>query len=78
MLDNHGKASTWCDAEWHDSPYSARNGGFLHSPEDLFRDPVAREVYRKKLRYLYEHLIGVPVPGGGKPRCRFIRERVSE
>ena len=52
VVDNHGKASTWCDPEWEDSPYNIVNGGFLRSPEDLFRNPIAREIYKKKLRYI--------------------------
>ena len=52
VLDNHGKASTWCDSEWADSPYNRINGGFLDSPEQLFSDPVAKAAYKKKLRYL--------------------------
>lgn len=42
---------------------------------DNFRAP---DNPRKRIRYLYEHLIGTPVPGGGKPRCRFLREQVAQ
>ena len=52
VVDNHGKASTWCDPEWEDNPYNMVNGGFLRSPEDFFRNPIAREIYKKKLRYI--------------------------
>ena len=52
VIDNHGKCSTWCDAEWHDNPCNERNGGFLASPEDYFRSPAARELHRKRLRYI--------------------------
>jgi len=52
VIDNHGKASTWCDPEWEDNPYNQVNGGFLDSPEDFFRNPIAREIYKKKLRYI--------------------------
>ncbi|NQT89621.1 DUF5060 domain-containing protein [bacterium] len=51
-LDNHGKASTWTDPEWEDNPYNELNGGFLKSPEEWFRNPIAKEIYKKKLRYL--------------------------
>ena len=52
VLDNHGKASTWTDPEWEDSPYNEVNGGFLTSPEEFFRNPIAKEIYKKKLRYI--------------------------
>ncbi len=52
VVDNHGKCSTWCDPEWEDNPFNERNGGFLASPEDYFRSPLAREWHKKKLRYL--------------------------
>jgi len=52
VIDNHGKCSSWCDPEWEDNPYNELNGGFLSSPEDFFRNPIAREIYKKKLRYI--------------------------
>jgi len=52
VIDNHGKASSWTDPEWEDNPYNELNGGFLASPEDFFRNPIAKEIYKKKLRYI--------------------------
>ena len=52
VIDNHGKASTWCDPEWEDNPYNELNGGFLASPEDYYRNPIAKETHKKLLRYL--------------------------
>ncbi|MBM4037881.1 MAG: DUF5060 domain-containing protein [Planctomycetes bacterium] len=52
VIDNHGKTSTWCDPEWEDNPYNELNGGFLASPEDYFRNPIAKENHKKLLRYL--------------------------
>ena len=52
VIDNHGKASTWTDPEWEDNPYNKINGGFLASPEEFFRNPIAKAIYRKKLRYI--------------------------
>jgi hypothetical protein len=52
VLDNHGKASSWTDPEWEDSPYNELNGGFLNSPEEYFRNPMAKEIYKKTLRYI--------------------------
>ena len=52
VIDNHGKASTWCDPEWEDNPYNQLNGGFLAGPQEFFRNPVAKAIYKKKLRYI--------------------------
>jgi len=52
VIDNHGKASTWTDPEWEDNPYNEVNGGFLSTPEDFFRNLMAKEIYKKKLRYI--------------------------
>jgi len=52
VLENHGKASTWCDQEWADSPYNEVAGGFLTSPEQFFSDRRAKEIYKQKLRYI--------------------------
>jgi hypothetical protein len=37
---------------------------------DNFRVPERKE----KLRYASDFLIGLPTPGGGKPKAKFIRE----
>ena len=52
VIDNHGKTSTWCDPEWEDNPYNELNGGFLTSPEDYYRNPIAKENHKKLLRYI--------------------------
>ena len=52
VLDNHGKASTWVDDEWADSPYNQANGGFLDRPEEFFENADAKAIYKKKLRYI--------------------------
>jgi len=52
VIDNHGKASTWTDPEWEDNPYNEVNGGFLTTPEDYFRIPMAKENHKKLLRYI--------------------------
>jgi len=52
VIDNHGKCSTWTDPEWEDNPYNQLNGGFLAGPEEFFRNPIAKRIYRKKLRYI--------------------------
>jgi hypothetical protein len=56
VIDNHGKYSSWCDEEWDYSPYNARNrvsGGFLSRPDNFFSDKRAKELYRRKARYIF-------------------------
>ena len=54
VIDNHGKyaARTQCDAEWRNSPYNVRNGGFLNWPEEFFVSEKALKCHKKKLRYI--------------------------
>lgn len=52
VLENHGKFSDWCDPEWSYSPYREELGGGDLSPMEFFSDPQARDIYRKKLRYI--------------------------
>jgi len=52
VLDNHGKASTWCDPEWINNPYNADNGGPAYDTEDYFANQQARDIYKKTLRYV--------------------------
>jgi hypothetical protein len=52
VLENHGKASTFCDPEWADNPFNEENGGFLTNCKQFFSRPHAREQYKKKLRYI--------------------------
>ncbi len=52
LIVNHGSCSTFCDQEWNDNPYNRKNGGFLDSPDDFFRDPEARRLFQQRLRYI--------------------------
>jgi len=52
VLDNHGKASTWCDPEWINNPYNADNGGPAYDVEDYFTNQEAKDTYKKTLRYI--------------------------
>ena len=52
VLDNHGKGSWWVDTEWWNSPYRDVNGGFLHSPDELFTNARAKRMYKNRLRYI--------------------------
>jgi len=52
LIINHGSVSTYCDQEWQDSPYNVKNGGFLNSPEEFFTDEKAKNLFKKRLRYI--------------------------
>lgn len=55
VIDNHGKASGFCDSEWGLSPYNRRNlrdGGFCRNCNELFTNPKARACYRDLYRYI--------------------------
>jgi hypothetical protein len=38
--------------EWGDNPYNAANGGPLATPADMFTDPTARALFKRRLRYI--------------------------
>jgi len=39
-------------AEWQNNPYNAANGGPCAKPEDFFTDATARDLFKRRLRYL--------------------------
>jgi len=51
-LENHGKFSTFADAQWKENPYNKKNGGMVQTPDAFFTSVEARDVYQKKLDYL--------------------------
>ncbi|NLG83453.1 MAG: DUF5060 domain-containing protein [Firmicutes bacterium] len=51
-LTNHGQFSRSTDAEWDRNPYNVANGGFLQEPAEFLTDPRAKELFRRKLRYI--------------------------
>ncbi len=51
VLNNHGRASSWVDAEWGDHPYNTARGGFVDQPMGFFDHPRALELQRQLLRY---------------------------
>ncbi len=56
-LDYHGALKTKPDAwggnnYWRTHPYNKANGGPCARPEEFFRSPEARRLYRNRLRYL--------------------------
>ena len=40
------------EGSWISNPYNAKNGGPCAKPEDFWTDPTARELYKRRLRYL--------------------------
>jgi hypothetical protein len=52
VFDFHGALSSKVNPEWSNNPYNVINGGFLVSPEQFFTDPRAKELYKKRLRYI--------------------------
>ncbi|HLP02687.1 MAG TPA: hypothetical protein VK163_11740 [Opitutaceae bacterium] len=52
VFQHHGQISTGANANWQLNPWNTANGGFLHSPVAFFSDPRAREITRRKYRYI--------------------------
>jgi hypothetical protein len=48
----HGAFSTKVNPEWQNHPYNAANGGFLAKPQEFFTHPKAKELYKRRLRYM--------------------------
>lgn len=51
-IQNHGAFSLSSNSEWVDNPYNAANGGPLDSPREFFSNPQARELFKRRLRYI--------------------------
>ncbi|MCX8182973.1 MAG: cellulase family glycosylhydrolase [Crenarchaeota archaeon] len=49
-LVNHGQLRA--GENWSGNPYNRVRGGPLSSPEQFFTDPVAKDLFKKRLRYL--------------------------
>jgi hypothetical protein len=49
-LVNHGQLRK--SDNWSGNPYNRARGGPLSSPEQFFTDPVAKDYFKKRLRYL--------------------------
>lgn len=52
VLHHHGQVSDSVNPNWDSHPWNVRNGGFLKRPEDFFTDTRARELTKRKLRYI--------------------------
>jgi len=51
-LLNHGAFSATTNPEWENNPYNALLGGPLQSPEQFVTDPTARDLFKRRLRYI--------------------------
>jgi hypothetical protein len=51
-IQNHGPFSLGENTQWIDNPYNAANGGPLTAPAQFFTDPRARELFKRRLRYV--------------------------
>ena len=51
-LQHHGQYSLQVNPNWNENPWNVANGGFLQTPDAFFTDARARELTKRKLRYL--------------------------
>jgi hypothetical protein len=51
LLNNHGKFSTWCDADWDTTAINKEQGGFLDKPSEFFTDKRAFASFEKFADY---------------------------
>lgn len=51
-LTNHGQFSRSTNPEWDQNPYNVANSGFLQEPAKFLTDPRAKDLFRRKLRYI--------------------------
>jgi hypothetical protein len=51
-LQHHGQYSTTTDANWVDNPYNTNNGGFLASAAQFFTNSTAKDLTKRKYRYI--------------------------
>jgi hypothetical protein len=52
VLQHHGQYSTSTNPNWDENPWNAKNGGFLNTPEEFFTSERAKELTRRKYRYI--------------------------
>ena len=52
VLQHHGQYTTGANPNWEQNPWNAANGGFLNTPAEFFTSPMAREITRRKYRYI--------------------------
>jgi hypothetical protein len=51
-IQYHGAFSLESNSDWADNPYNAANGGPLATPRELFTNPEAIELFKRRLRYI--------------------------
>jgi transglutaminase-like putative cysteine protease len=85
-VDGHAYAEFYLeDAERHGAWYPIESAGTRAFGEM----PLARPILQKgdnfsvperkeRLRYASDYLVGYPIPGSGKPKARYIRERIGQ
>lgn len=52
VLQHHGQYSTRVNQNWSENPWNKANGGWLSTPDEFFTDSRARELTRRKYRYI--------------------------
>ncbi len=52
VFDFHGAFSSKVNPEWMNNPYNRANGGLLNKADDFWTDSKARELYKRRLRYI--------------------------
>jgi hypothetical protein len=52
MLLNHGAFNTGVNPEWDQNPYNAANGGPCQAPQDFATNQAARDLFKRRLRYI--------------------------
>ncbi len=51
-IQHHGQYSLKVNPNWDDNPWNVVNGGFLQTPDEFFTNARARELTKRKLRYI--------------------------
>ena len=51
-MQHHGQYSLKVNPNWGENPWNVKNGGFLNSPNEFFTSERARELTKRKLRYI--------------------------
>ncbi len=52
VFDFHGALSSKVNAEWMNNPYNKANGGMLGQADEFWTNPSARELYKRRIRYI--------------------------
>jgi len=62
-LINHGAFSETTNSDWTSNPYNIALGGPLKTPEEFVADPTARELFKRRLRYITSRWAAYPSLG---------------